>query len=692
MDLSSTEVGVLPGVGPALSKRLAKLGVRTVQDLLFHLPLRYEDRGTLRPIGTLRPGERVAVEGNIDITQVKFGRRRSLLCRISDGTGALLLRFFHFSNAQQQGLARGATIRCFGEVRKGPGGAEMVHPEYKFVSAGGDEPDERATLTSVYPSSEGLRQPNLRRLTAAALKLLAQQPLTDHLPTKMREQHQLVELNMAVQQVHRPTMQQDMAALNERRHATQERLAFEELLAHQLSMRHLRQQARAEMAPDLAGRGTLRQRFLQQLPFTLTNAQQRVAAEIATDLNRTVPMLRLVQGDVGSGKTVVAMLALLQAVECGHQGALMAPTELLAAQHFENLRVWCEPLGINIAWLSGKLTAKARREAIADIASGTATIAVGTHALFQKEVEFAKLALIVVDEQHRFGVHQRLALREKGATGGGSPHQLVMTATPIPRTLAQTAYADLDCSIIDELPPGRQEIKTVVLGDSRRDEVIERARRGCAEGRQAYWVCPLIEESEKLQCQAASDTAQRLAEELPELRVGLLHGRVAMDERTATMRAFKQGEIDLLVATTVIEVGVDVPNASLMIIENAERLGLAQLHQLRGRVGRGSARSHCVLLYQPPLGGDARQRLTVMREHNDGFEIARHDLAIRGPGELLGARQSGALNFRIADLAQHQHWIEPAQRMADVLLQQHPQAAQALIRRWMGETEQYARA
>ncbi len=687
MDLVTTPVTQLHGVGPALAERLAGLGIGTVQDLLFHLPFRYEDRTRIQPMGSVRPGDRAVVQGTIDIAQIKFGRRRSLLCRISDGTGAILLRFFHFSQQQQAQLERGLTIRCFGEIRHGATGPEMVHPEYRLLRAGEEFATEEL-LTPVYASSEGLRQASLRRLTTTALALLARHPLPELMPAPSTAGGW--DLNSALTYLHQPPPEADLTTLEQGRHPAQQRLAMEELVAHQLSVRALRRRVRAEAAPVLAPPGVRSQSLVAGLPFTLTAAQQRVLVEMQRDLARGEPMMRLVQGDVGSGKTIVAALALLQAVESGHQAALMAPTEMLAEQHWQNLRTWLEPLEIELIWLSGRLRAAERRTALARIERGEADIAVGTHALFQEEVRFARLALAVIDEQHRFGVHQRLALIRKG--GEFKPHQLVMTATPIPRTLAMAAYADLDCSVIDELPPGRQPIETIVLSESRRAEVIARVSAACAAGQQAYWVCPLIEESEKLQCQAAEESAKLLAETLPELAVGLVHGRMASDERDTVMRRFKAGEIQLLVATTVIEVGVDVPNASLMIIENAERLGLAQLHQLRGRVGRGSRKSHCLLLYRPPLGGDAKTRLAVMREYQDGFAIARHDLAIRGPGELLGARQSGQLQFRVADLVRDQDLVEPAQRLADRILDEYPRSIEPLIRRWLGRTEEYAEA
>jgi ATP-dependent DNA helicase RecG len=647
-------VATLKGVGPRLAEKLEHLGITTVQDLLFHLPLRYQDRTRVVPIGTLRPGDEAVVEGEVQLSEIKFGKRRMLLTRIADGSGSLTLRFFHFSNAQKEALSRGTRLRCYGEVRRGAITLEMIHPEFRRVAD--DMPAAvEEYLTPIYPSTEGLQQQGLRKIVTQAVDQLARGAVTlrEWLPPELLPPS-MPPLREAVLLLHRPPPELPLSALAEGQHPAQQRLAFEELLAHQLSLRQLREAMSHHPAHPLTGKDTLQQRFLAALPFALTGAQQRVSQEIAHDLQQPVPMQRLVQGDVGSGKTVVAALAALQAVQSGYQAAVMAPTELLAEQHYRNFCQWLEPLGIELAWLTGRLRAKARQEMLSAIESGTAAVAVGTHALFQQEVSFARLGLVIVDEQHRFGVHQRLALREKGVQDGVHPHQLIMTATPIPRTLAMTAYADLDLSVIDELPPGRTPVETVAISEERRDEVIARVAAACAEGRQAYWVCTLIEESESLQCQAAEDTEALLCELLPHLRIALVHGRMKSADKEAVMGAFKAGELDLLVATTVIEVGVDVPNASLMIIENAERLGLAQLHQLRGRVGRGSARSSCVLMYHPPLSQLARERLAVMRETNDGFVIARKDLEIRGPGEVLGTRQTGMLQLRIADLQRDQ--------------------------------------
>ncbi|MCB1925245.1 MAG: ATP-dependent DNA helicase RecG [Gammaproteobacteria bacterium] len=686
--LAETPVTALKGVGPKNAERLQRLGIHSVQDLLFHLPVRYQDRTRIVPIGSLRPGDQAVIQGQVELADIRYGRRRSLLVRLADGTGSITLRFFHFSGAQQSNMARGSWLRCFGEVRNGPQTYELVHPEVQRVAE--DEPAEvEQALTPIYPTTEGMHQLTWRDLSERALALLGRGGLDELLPAAVLQARAMPELAAAVRLLHRPPPDQSLRLLSDSGHPAQRRLAFEELLAHQLSLRVLRQRQRQRGAPVLAGGDSLQQALLDHLPFALTRAQQRVLQQIDDDLAQAHPALRLVQGDVGSGKTVVAALAALRCVGSGHQAAIMAPTELLAEQHLRNFSDWLQPLDIEVGWLSGRYKGK-RRQAVLDcLADGSLQLVVGTHALFQDDVAFQRLGLVIVDEQHRFGVHQRLALREKGVAGQ-VPHQLVMTATPIPRTLAMTAYADLDLSVIDELPPGRTPVSTVVIADARRDQVVERVAMACREGRQAYWVCTLIEESEALQAQAAEDTAAALTEALEGLRIGLVHGRMKAADKEATMRAFKAGEIDLLVATTVIEVGVDVPNASLMVIENAERLGLSQLHQLRGRVGRGAQQSHCVLMYHPPLGGVAQERLRVMRETNDGFEIARRDLEIRGPGEVLGTRQTGEMQFRIADLLRDQDMVADVQVLADELLREHPRRVAPLIQRWIGARVQYA--
>ena len=683
-DISVTQ---LKGVGNALAGTLAKLGIHSVQDLLFHLPHRYEDRTRVIPMGSLRIGDVAVVEGEVMKTDLVMGRRRSLQVTLRDNSGFLVMRFFHFNAAQRNQLTEGSRVRCFGEVRPGRAGYEFYHPEYQVNPPPMPAGDE-ATLTPVYPLTEGIQQPRVRGLCQQALQYLDRYPIKDWLPPELLADYQLPGITEAVKLVHKPPAGAPVPQLVEGRHPAQQRLVMEELLAHQLSLLQVREQIQARQALPLLPTGDLTERFLEELPFSLTGAQRQVMKEIRQDLSQPLPMLRLVQGDVGSGKTVVAALAALQAIGAGAQVALMAPTEILAEQHYNNFRGWLEPLGIRLAWLSGKVKGKARQEALEAVASGEARVAIGTHALFQDDVKFNRLALVIVDEQHRFGVHQRLALREKGVGGSLAPHQLIMTATPIPRTLAMSAYADLDTSVIDELPPGRKPIETIVVPDSRRDDIIERVRSACREGRQAYWVCTLIEESEALQCQAAEVTAQELSERLSDLKVGLVHGRLKAQEKAEVMERFKNGELDLLVATTVIEVGVDVPNASLIIIENPERLGLAQLHQLRGRVGRGHQASFCVLMYHPPLSNNGKARLQALRDSQDGFFIAEKDLEIRGPGEVLGTRQTGLMQFRLADFERDKGWIEPVKEMAPALVKQ-PGVAEALVRRWLGENTRY---
>ena len=681
----------LKGVGPKVAEKLQRLDIHNQNDLLFHLPLRYQDRSHIYPIGSLRAGMECQIKGEVQLSEIKFGRGRMLLCRISDGTGFITLRFFHFSNAQKNQLKRGAKILCFGEVRRGKVGFEMSHPEYQFIK---DDEDIflNENLSPIYPTTEGVHQLTLRNVMSQVIEKLKNDELQiDNLiPDDLLNKHKQAKLKDALLYIHNPPVDAEIEELSEGKHFTQQSLIVEELLAHHLSMRQLRIAMHKEKAPTLKSKNNLIESFLSNLPFKLTAAQQRVVQDINFDLDKTSPMQRLVQGDVGSGKTVVAALAMLKAIEAGYQAAIMAPTELLAEQHFQNFKTWLEPLGINVVWLSGKLKVAVKREALEKINSKEGRVIVGTHALFQEGVDFFKLGLIVVDEQHRFGVHQRLSLREKGHSEEGQPHQLIMTATPIPRTLAMTAYADLDCSVIDELPPGRIPVETVVIPESKREAIVQRVEQACKEGRQIYWVCTLIEESETLQAQAAEDTATLLAEALSNVRVALVHGRMKAEQKEKVMAAFKSGEVDLLVATTVIEVGVDVPNASLMIIENAERLGLSQLHQLRGRVGRGTQESACVLMYHGTLSENARERLAIMRETNDGFEIARKDLEIRGPGEVLGTKQTGIMQMRIADLQRDQGLILQVAEMADQLFQHYPDCVEPLINRWIGTAKKYA--
>ena len=687
-ELSKVSVTALKGVGEAMAEKLAKVGLENLQDVLFHLPLRYQDRTRVVPIGALRPGQDAVIEGVVSGADVTMGKRRSLVVRLGDGTGVLSLRFYHFSNAQKEGLKRGTHLRCYGEARPGASGLEIYHPEYRALNGDEPPPPVEQTLTPIYPSTEGLTQQRLRLLCQQSLGMLGPRSLPDWLPDELARDYHLAPLDDAIRYLHNPPADADLDELAEGQHWAQHRLAFEELLTHQLSQQRLRESLRSLRAPVLPKAKRLQAQYLANLGFQPTGAQQRVANEIAYDLSQAEPMLRLVQGDVGAGKTVVAALAALQALEAGYQVALMAPTEILAEQHYITFKRWLEPLGLEVAWLAGKLKGKTRASALEQIANG-APMVVGTHALFQEEVQFKHLALAIIDEQHRFGVQQRLALRKKGVAGELCPHQLIMTATPIPRTLAMSAYADLDTSVLDELPPGRTPVNTVLVVDSRRFEVVERVRAACAEGRQAYWVCTLIEESEELTCQAAESTYEELGSALGELRVGLIHGRMKPAEKAAVMAEFKQGNLQLLVATTVIEVGVDVPNASLMIIENPERLGLAQLHQLRGRVGRGSAVSHCVLLYHPPLSQIGRERLGIMRETNDGFIIAEKDLELRGPGEMLGTRQTGLLQFKVADLMRDADLLPAVRDAAQALIARWPEHVSPLLDRWLRHGQQY---
>jgi ATP-dependent DNA helicase RecG len=698
--LDRRSVGTLHGVGPKLAAKLKKLGLYSIQDLLFHLPLRYIDRTQITPIGGIQPMTEVVIEGEVRASDVVFGRRRSLVCRFQDHTGVVTLRFFHFNRAQQERLKPGTTLRCFGEVRRGKSGVELYHPEYQYLDQA-NPPQLEDKLTPIYPATEGITQGRIRDLCGQALDLLKDNSIRELLPQGIStDLHRELAYSLpdALRLLHNPPPGTALNLLAEGEHPAQQRLAAEELIAHNLSLLKLRQKVQQQQAPVLSEDKTASATFLDQLPFDLTAAQQRVVTEISTDIGSAIPMLRLVQGDVGSGKTVVAALAAVQAIANGHQVALMAPTEILADQHRINFEQWLRPLGIRIAYLTGKVKGKAREVQLEAIADGTAKMVIGTHALFQETVEFNDLGLSIIDEQHRFGVHQRLALRKKGfrpegsSLSGPAPHQLIMTATPIPRTLAMSAYADLDCSIIDELPPGRTPVETVVLSNLRRNDVIARVRASCSSGRQAYWVCTLIEESEVLEAQAAEVTAGELQLMLPELSIGLIHGRLKPREKLEIMTAFKAGEINLLVATTVIEVGVDVPNASLMIIEDSARLGLSQLHQLRGRVGRGSLSSHCVLLYSPPISGNGSARLKIMRETNDGFKIAEKDLELRGPGEVLGTRQTGDMQLHIAELQRDAHMLPQIKSLAQDLLLNHPQNVDALITRWLGHSEQYAQA
>ncbi len=671
-------------IGKAVRDKLAKLGIQRAFDVLLHLPLRYEDETHLYPIADAPFGQTVQVEGRIVEQQIQYRPRKALTCILQDGGGQITLRFLHFYPSQTKVLEEGKTVRALGELRHGFHGTEMVHPRCRAVGEGAPLAE---SLTPVYPTTAGLSQAVLRKLAGLALQ---DQDLADTLPEALCERLGLPDFAASIRYLHQPPPEASQLALGERTHPAWRRLAFDELLAQQLSMRLHYRRRRSVDAPSLAPNGTLTGKFLAALPFGLTAAQQRVAAEISRDLTQPHPMQRLLQGDVGSGKTVVAALAALQAIENGYQAALMAPTEILAEQHFLKLAEWLAAIGVKTAWLAARLNAREKRAALALAASGGAGLVVGTHALFQEQVEFSRLGLAVIDEQHRFGVHQRLALRHKG--GNVTPHQLMMSATPIPRTLSMSYYADLDVSLIDELPPGRTPVLTKLVSETRRAEVVERVRAACLQGRQAYWVCPLIEESETLQLKTATETWETLSACLPELNIGLVHGRLPAAEKAAVMAAFKAGDIHLLVATTVIEVGVDVPNASLMIIENAERMGLSQLHQLRGRVGRGAAASVCLLLYQQPLSETARERLKIIHESSDGFEIARRDLQLRGPGEFLGAKQSGVPMLKVADLECHQDLLEQARNTAEILLRDYPQHAARHLERWLGGRHELLKA
>ena len=684
--LDRLSVEALHRVGPHLATKLKKLGLYSIQDLLFHLPLRYIDRTQITPIGGIQPMTEVVIEGEVRASDIVFGRRRSLVCRIQDHSGVVTLRFFHFNRAQQERLKPGTKLRCFGEVRRGKSGVELYHPEYQTLDQA-NPPALEDKLTPIYPATEGITQSRIRDLCSQALERLKDQSIRELLPPDLGSslrQELAYSLPQALRLLHNPPPGTALNLLAEGEHPAQQRLAAEELIAHNLSLLKLRQQVQQQQAPVLTEDKSAATAFLEQLPFSLTAAQHRVAAEISSDISTAIPMLRLVQGDVGSGKTIVAALAVLESVTAGYQAAMMAPTELLAEQHFQTFKNWLSPLGIKVGWCVGKQTVVEKRRVMAELVQGEIDVLVGTHALFQDNVIFARLGIVVIDEQHRFGVHQRLALRDKGRNANIFPHQLVMTATPIPRTLAMTAYADLDVSVIDELPPGRTAITTAVIPDTRRQNIIERVHIACQQSRQVYWVCTLVEESEKLQCKAAEDAATELQLSLPDCRVALIHGRMKSAEKDQIMMRFKSGEIDLLVATTVIEVGVDVPNASLMIIENAERLGLAQLHQLRGRVGRGKLESQCVLMYRSPLSENGQSRLSCLRDTNDGFLIAQRDLELRGPGELLGTRQTGLPEFRVANLMEDQDLINLMPAAADNLLTSSPENSDALVERWFG--------
>ena len=684
-----TELTTLRGVGEPTLKKLARLNIHSVEDLLLHFPLRYQDRTKVHPIAQVLPGQEALIEGKVIKSMIVTRGRRMLICHIGDASGTMTMRMFNFSMAQKNTLRPGVKLRCFGEARRNVRTLEMIHPEYSFVRVRENAPKDQ-TYTPVYPLTEGLSQHVLRRLTDNALLWLSdpEHEFEDLLPPEAPMAFRDLSLKDALRYIHRPPPDADIDLLLEGGHVMQQRLAFEELLARSLSLQRLRMQMRQHSAPAVRAKKLFAQ-LESTLPFKLTKAQHRVIADIRNDIQREVPMMRLVQGDVGSGKTLVATAALLDTVDSGHQAALMAPTEILAEQHYQNLSAWMAAADVNVALLVSKQKVAERRRLMRNIEQGEVHVVVGTHALFQKGVEFRRLALVVVDEQHRFGVHQRLALKEKGSQGQARPHQLIMTATPIPRSLAMTLYGDLDYSVVDELPPGRKPVQTVIVPDNKRPTVIERVRKMCAEGHQCYWVCPLVEESESFQYSTVHDIQKMVQKEMPDFKVGIIHGRMKLEEKDAMMRSFKAGELQVLVATTVIEVGVDVPTANVLIVENAERFGLSQLHQLRGRVGRGIAQGSCILMYQSPLSARARQRLAVMRRTCDGFEIAREDLNMRGAGEIIGTRQTGDSQFKIAGLLRDPEYIEQAKKISALMVEKHPDHTERLIQRWVGETERY---
>ena len=689
--LDSLSITSLKGVGPALERKFNQLGIYNLQDLLFHLPFRYEDRTKLSPINSVKLGDRVQINGEIVSNKILFGQRRSLQCMFRDSTGFIYLRFFHFSSAQKNSLTPGKLLSCYGEVRRGRNGFEIYHPEYKEIHSYNTNSLENS-LTPIYPTTDGIQQKRLRSFVKQGINFLNRNhKLVEYLPSEILSEYKLCNLEDAIQNLHNPPNCLDLNMLNRGLSSFQQRLAFEELLAHRLCIKKIRKAPNRVLAPGVVFNKGLYDDFLDQLPFKLTNGQQSALKDILSDLTQTIPMRRLLQGDVGSGKTVVAAIASIQAIGNGYQVALMAPTEILAEQHFNNFKKWCTPLGIRVGWLSGKIKGAIRKKTLQDLEFGTCQILIGTHALFQKDVIYNKLGFIIIDEQHRFGVHQRLSLRNKASSSVFQPHQLVMTATPIPRTLAMSVYADLDSTVIKDLPPGRLPVNTAVISNQKRAEIVERIKDACINGRQVYWVCTLIEESEALECEAAEVTSLSLANLLPTTRIGLIHGRMRSDEKNSVMTDFKNGDIQLLVATTVIEVGVDVPNASLMIIENAERLGLAQLHQLRGRVGRGNIQSHCILLYQTPLSRDGKLRLEVMRDSCDGFYIAEKDLELRGPGQVLGTNQAGIMSFKIADMQRDALLLEDIKSVSESLMQNNKEIVDLLINRWLSDREEYAK-
>ncbi|OCG07742.1 ATP-dependent DNA helicase RecG [Gilliamella sp. wkB178] len=684
----------LTGLGPTLENKFHSLGIYTAKDLLFHFPLRYEDRTTFSAIADISPGAYTTIDGCIIKSEITFGKRKMLVCHIQDDTGIAILRFLHFNTGMKNVLITGKWVSAYGEVKQGKIYPEIIHPQFKIRTNRDDKlvsfDEETEKYTPIYSSTYGLSQNVIRKAIHSALLLLKRNPPPEVLPQQIADHY--LDALQAIQIIHNPPIDTDINLLSFGEHPAIKRFIFEELLAYHLSMLMIKIDNQQQQAYIFHPNQKVIQPFLASLPFKLTNAQQRVIKDIYQDMAKPVPMMRLIQGDVGSGKTLVAALAALNAIENGSQVVLMAPTEILAEQHYHNFKQWFEPFNIEVDWLSGRLTTKNKLQRYERVKNGAITMLIGTHAVFVDKVEFASLGLVIIDEQHRFGVNQRLSLWEKGIKNHNFPHQLIMTATPIPRTLAMTVYADLDVSIIDELPPGRTPITTVVIPNTRRDEIIERVNQACLEHRQVYWVCTLVEESETLDAQAAEMLVTELCERLPHLKIALIHGKMKSDQKQTVMQDFKQGNIQLLVATTVIEVGVDVPNASLMIIENAERLGLAQLHQLRGRVGRGTVASHCVLMYQPPLSKIAQARMQVMRDSNDGFIIAQKDLEIRGSGEILGTRQMGIANFKVVNLIRDQHLISEVQKVSYYIQQSYPDSAKQLIECWLPDRQKYINA
>lgn len=686
---STTLCQQLSGVGPRIAERLARIHILTIEDLLFHLPLRYEDRTRVQCMNKMIVGENYVIDGVIKNISFPLRGRTKLLLDVEDATGKMALRFFNLSQYQKRLFQIGQRIRCFGEARLGLNGIEFIHPEYQIISMQ-DVFESEKYLTPIYPTTEGVSQNVLRKLIHQALIFLEKDfLLQEFLPSEILQSLHFLSLKETLFCIHRPSVQVSIEQLNARQHISQQRLIFEELLAHRLALLHMKNTFQQQCAPVLLNQHRLTKQFLQQLPFQLTHAQQRVINEIQQDLSKHYPMLRLVQGDVGSGKTVVAAVAILQAIENGGQVALLVPTELLAEQHFQTFQRWFEPLGVQVALLTSSMKASVKQKTLTDLLENKISLLIGTHAIFQTGIQFSHLVLLIIDEQHRFGVEQRALLREKGIDGNIFPHQLVMTATPIPRTLAMSLYADFDCSVIDELPPGRSPIVTRVVSTCRKEEILTHLKAACAAGSQVYWVCALIEESEVLQCQTALDTFQQLVVSLPEFKIGLLHGRMKPVEKEQIMTAFRAGMLQILVATTVIEVGVDVPAANLMIIENAERFGLAQLHQLRGRIGRGDAKSFCLLVYQSPLSPAAQERLTVMRNTTDGFKIAERDLELRGAGEVLGVRQTGEISLKIADLLRDSALFPKVQMAAGLIFKKYVSIVEPLTYRWLGEAKKY---